>query len=340
MDEIRKKAKEIMNGTCRMCRICDGRACAGEVPGMGGTGTGASFRNNVEALKEFKLNLRTIHQAVAPKTGVDLLGVKLEMPVLGAPVAGVSFNMGGGRSEEEYVRAFLGGCREKGVLGCCGDGAQDDLLAGGLKAVTSLGGWGIPVLKPWSKEELGVKLEAVRESGARLVGMDIDAAGLITLALMGKPVSPKTPEELRKIIGGTDLKVILKGIMTPDEAKLAMAVGAAGIVVSNHGGRILDHTPGTAEVLPGIARAVKGRIAILADGGVRSGGDVAKMLALGADAVMIGRPLAVAAMGGLEEGVGKYLDTIKTELIQTMILTGCPDIASVGPRILYNPPFK
>ena len=328
-----------MNGKCRVCRTCDGRACAGEVPGMGGIGTGASFMNNFDALKKYKLNLRTIHQSVAPDTGADLLGERLDMPVLGAPVAGVSFNMGGGRSEAEYVEAFLAGCRAKGVLGCCGDGAQEELLSVGLKAVKDNGGWGVPVLKPWAEEELAAKLALVKESGARLVGMDIDAAGLITLALMGKPVSPKTPEQLRKIIGETDLKVILKGIMTPDEAKLAVAVGAAGIVVSNHGGRILDNTPGTAEVLPRIVRAVKGRIAILVDGGVRSGGDVAKMLALGADAVMIGRPLAVAAMGGLKEGVEGYLEKIKTELIQTMILTGCPDIAAIGPRILFNPPF-
>ena len=306
---------------------------------MGGAGTGSSFINNFEALKKYKLNLRTIHQALEPKTGVELLGHRLALPVLGAPVAGVSFNMGGGRGEGEYVRAFLSGCAEKGVLGCCGDGAQDDLLSEGLKAVKELGGRGIPVLKPWAEEELKAKLAAVRDSGADLVGMDIDAAGLITLALMGKPVSPKSPEQLRGIIQGTELKVILKGVMTPDEARLALAVGAAGIVVSNHGGRVMDHTPGTAEVLPGIARAVKGRIAILADGGVRSGGDVAKMLALGADAVLIGRPLAVAAMGGLEEGVGKYLDLIKNQLIQTMILTGCPDVASIGPGILFNPPL-
>ncbi|MBW2590751.1 MAG: alpha-hydroxy-acid oxidizing protein, partial [Deltaproteobacteria bacterium] len=137
-------------------------------------------------------------------------------------------------------------------------------------------------------------------------------------------------------IEATSMKFILKGIMTPDDAKLAVDVGASGIVVSNHGGRVLDHTPGVAEVLPNISKAVGGQITIMADGGIRSGGDVLKMLALGADAVMIGRPFSIAAIGGLQEGVEKYIDEIKSELIQSMILTGCNDIISVDKDILFD----
>jgi isopentenyl diphosphate isomerase/L-lactate dehydrogenase-like FMN-dependent dehydrogenase len=96
----------------------------------------------------------------------------------------------------------------------------------------------------------------------------------------------------------------------------------------------LDHTPGAAEVLPEIAAAVKGQITILADGGIRSGADVLKALALGADAVMIGRPLAIATVGGLAEGAGTFIDQIRTELISAMVLTGCADLAAAGPRIL------
>ena len=122
--------------------------------------------------------------------------------------------------------------------------------------------------------------------------------------------------------------------MTVDQARLAVEVGAAAIVVSNHGGRVLDHTPGAAEGLPEITDAVKGQITILADGGIRSGADVLKMLALGADAVMIGRPFSVATVGGLEEGVTKYIDQIRNELVSAMVLTGCRDLASVGRHIL------
>jgi isopentenyl diphosphate isomerase/L-lactate dehydrogenase-like FMN-dependent dehydrogenase len=123
--------------------------------------------------------------------------------------------------------------------------------------------------------------------------------------------------------------------MTPDDARRAVDAGAAGIVVSNHGGRVLDHTPGTAEALPAVAAAVKGQVAILVDGGVRTGGDVLKMLALGADAVMIGRPFCTAALGGLRDGVAKYLDQVRGELVQAMILTGCATVADAGRDILF-----
>ena len=123
--------------------------------------------------------------------------------------------------------------------------------------------------------------------------------------------------------------------MTPDEAELAVDSGAKGIVISNHGGRVLDHAPSAAEVLPEIAARVKGKITVLADGGVRSGGDILKMLALGADAVMIGRPFSVAAVGGLQEGVETYIDVLLGELKQAMVLTGVQKIEDISERILF-----
>ena len=111
--------------------------------------------------------------------------------------------------------------------------------------------------------------------------------------------------------------------------------GAAAIVVSNHGGRVLDQTPGTADVLPEIAKKVKGKITILADGGVRNGVDVLKMLALGADAVLIGRPFVPASFGGQAEGVKAYIDSIAADLKSAMILTGCNSIEDVNSRILF-----
>ena len=205
-----------------------------------------------------------------------------------------------------------------------------------MEALKQTGGKAIPVLKPFEDEHLFPKLDRVAEAGAPMVGMDLDAAGLITPRLHGRPVYPKTPDELRRIVEYTSLPLILKGIMTPDEAELAVQVGAKGIVVSNHGGRVMDHLPGTAEVLPGIAEKVKGRITILVDGGIRDGVDVLKMLALGADAVMVGRPLAVAALGGGREGVKLYLDALKAELYSAMILSGCATIEDIGQHMLYK----
>jgi isopentenyl diphosphate isomerase/L-lactate dehydrogenase-like FMN-dependent dehydrogenase len=339
MKDTRDKAREMMKGYCRVCRVCDGKACAGEVPGMGGLGTAASFRNNVTALAQMRLNMRLVHDVVEPDTSVSLLGLDLAMPVLAAPIGGVSFNMGGGVSEEDYIDAVVGGCKAAGVIGCTGDGVPPVIHESGFAAISGHGGHGIPFIKPWEGAELDEKLDKARATGCAIFGMDVDAAGLITLRQMGRPVSPKTPEELGQIIEkvhGWGAKFILKGVMTPDEALLAARVGADAIVVSNHGGRVLDHTPGTAEVLPMVAVAVKGKLAILVDGGVRDGADVLKMAALGADAVMIGRPISVAAVGGLQDGVEKYLAALRSQLVQAMVMTGSAKMASVTSRVLYN----
>lgn len=165
--------------------------------------------------------------------------------------------------------------------------------------------------------------------------MDIDAAGLITLALHGKPVGPKTVEEIKEIVKSTKLPFILKGIMTVEDAKLAIEAGVDAIVVSNHGGRVLDQTPGVADVLPEIAEAVKGKVTILADGGVRTGVDVLKMIALGADAVLIGRPFVTASFGGEREGVKTYVENLKSELKSAMVLTGCNSIKDIDEKIIY-----
>ena len=168
--------------------------------------------------------------------------------------------------------------------------------------------------------------------------MDIDAAGLITLRKMGHPVGPKSPKKLAAIVEKVHTagcKFILKGIMTVADAEEAVAAGVDCIVVSNHGGRVMEYAPGTARVLPAIARAVKGQVTIMVDGGVRSGADVFKMLALGADLVGIGRPIVWAAIGGGTEGVSKYIAQVKGELVQTMVLTGCKNIAAINEDVLF-----
>ena len=339
MKEIRDKARQLMKGYCRVCPVCDGRACAGEVPGMGGLGTGNAFRNNLSALAAVRLNMRLVHGVSAPDTRTTLLGLDLDMPVLAAPIGGVSFNMGGGVSEEDYIDAIVRGCNERGLVGCTGDGVPPFIHESGFAAITAAGGRGIPFVKPWDGDELDQKLDKALATGCKVLGMDVDAAGPITLRKMGRPVAPKTAEELAAIVTkvhGAGARFILKGIMCADDALRAAEVGVDAIVVSNHGGRVLDHTPGTAEVLPAIADAVKGRLAVLVDGGVRDGVDVFKMLALGADAVMIGRPFSIAAVGGLAEGVASYVDTLKAQLVQAMILTGSADVAGISRAALYG----
>ncbi len=336
MKEIRDNARKMMTTFCKVCPICNGKACAGQVPGMGGLASGSSFTNNVEALAKIQFNMRLIHDVTEPDTSVTVLGKRLAIPVLAAPIGGVSFNMGGAVSEEEYIQAIINGCKAKGIIGCSGDGVPDFIHQAGFNAIKSIGGHGIPFIKPWEDEELFKKIEAAKETGTDIIGMDIDAAGLITLRKMGRPVSPKPLEKLTEIIRKTGVKFILKGVMTPDEAELAVMAGANAIVVSNHGGRVLDYAPGTVDVLANIADRVKGKITILVDGGIRTGGDVLKMLALGADAVMVGRPFSVAAVGGLQLGVETYIDTLMSELKQTMVLTGTSAASSVDRKILFS----
>jgi 4-hydroxymandelate oxidase len=134
----------------------------------------------------------------------------------------------------------------------------------------------------------------------------------------------------------TALPVLVKGVVRADDAVRAIERGAAGVVVSNHGGRQLDAAPATIEVLPRIADAVAGRGEVLLDGGVRRGTDVLKAIALGARAVLVGRPVLWGLAAAGREGVAAALATLRRELDLAMALCGCPDVASVT-RDLVEP---
>lgn len=334
IQELRKTAREKLSGYCRVCPVCDGKACSGEVPGMGGIGTGSAFRANIEALNRYKLNMRTIHNVKKPSISKKLWGENISFPVLAAPLTGVSYNMGGQLTEEEFIEDIIAGSLLAGTIGMCGDGAVPAFYEGGLEAIRKHDGKGIAIIKPRKYDEIVKRIRLAEEAKAKAVGIDIDGAGLIVMALKGQPVEPKTPEELKAIIASTDLPFIIKGIMTLTEAEIAVECGADAIVISNHGGRILDHTPGVADVLPEIAMQLKGKVKIFADGGVRSGADVLKLLALGADAVLVGRPLIIGAFGGRKEGVSFILNKIRSELELAMLLTGVADINYISKDVL------
>lgn len=129
-------------------------------------------------------------------------------------------------------------------------------------------------------------------------------------------------------------KLILKGVLDAEDARLALAAGADAIVVSNHGGRQLDGAPSTIAVLPEVVAAVAGRCDVLFDGGIRSGQDIAKALALGARAGLIGKSFLFALAAGGEAGVTQALCMLREELRVTLALTGTADVASVGPHLL------
>ncbi len=144
--------------------------------------------------------------------------------------------------------------------------------------------------------------------------------------LLDPALSWSAVEWLRSI---TRLPLIVKGIVRPDDAKRAVEHGAAGVVVSNHGGRQLDDSPATIDVLARVVDAVAGRGEVLLDGGVRRGADVIKAIALGARAVQIGRPVLWGLAAGGREGVTAALAILRRELDLAMALCGCPDVASM-----------
>jgi 4-hydroxymandelate oxidase len=132
----------------------------------------------------------------------------------------------------------------------------------------------------------------------------------------------------------TDLPIVVKGVVRADDARRAVDLGAAGVVVSNHGGRQLDTAPATIDALPAIADAVGGRADILLDGGVRRGTDVIKALALGARAVLIGRPVLWGLAAGGQAGVMRVLELLRAEIDLAMALCGCPSIADIKADLL------
>ncbi|QPJ66263.1 MAG: ATP-grasp domain-containing protein [Candidatus Nitrohelix vancouverensis] len=334
-DAIRNNARKKFYVACKACVVCDGAECAGKVPGIGGIGSGESFTENLRALARYKINLRTIHNVKKPDLSIQLFGQRLSFPVLAAPITGMETNLAGGMDEREYADAVLNGCLGCGTLGMVGDGASPQKYLIGLEAIRKCGGLGIPIFKPREYNmDIVKRFKAAEDAGAIAVGIDIDAASFKTMALKSQRVAPKTVDELQELKSHLSVPFILKGIMNVETALAAIEAGADAIVVSNHGGRVMDTMPGTAEVLPEISSAVAGRVKVIVDGGIREGVDILKMLALGADAVMIGRPVCIAAFGAGQEGVEFYLNQKRDELNKAMILTGCARADQVDASVI------
>jgi 4-hydroxymandelate oxidase len=195
-------------------------------------------------------------------------------------------------------------------------------------------GRAIAGIKPRPQENLLKLVQFANAANAWIITIDIDSGGRYKGNPRDIAVEPKTVAQLREIVRATKIPVIVKGITTPEDALLVLETGAAGICVSNHGGRVLDNTPGIAKVLPAIADKVKGKMVIFADGCVHYGDDVMKYVALGADCVMVGRHIIRAAFGDGKPGVSLFMKTMRDELEAAMVVTACPDVRSIGRQIL------
>jgi len=335
MDTINISARERLRKVCYVCKQCNGKDCASGVPGMGGAGSGASFKRNSEALLNYKINTRVIHDVTNPDTSSSLFGIHLSFPVMAAPITGAVTNLGGAIDELDYNIAVVKGCMDAGTIAFLGDGADPEKYKIAMEALHQFGGMGIPIFKPRANnDEIIKRIKAAEEAGAVAVGMDIDAIVFKTMELKHQAVKPKSLSELKSILSSTHLPFILKGIMNPRDAAMAVEAGAHALVVSNHGGRVLDEMVGTMDVLEDIVREVRGHIHILIDGGFRTGVDILKALALGAEYVLIGRPVAIAAVGMGSEAVAYYLKTLQAELKKAMILTGCATINDITSDIV------
>jgi 4-hydroxymandelate oxidase len=329
--EAKNNAKSAIGPHCKVCPECNGIVCRGEIPGPGGKGTGLGFIRNYQDLKKIRLVLDTIYKPGKISTEAILFGKNFRFPVFAAPIGAVGLHYSDAYDDRSYSKAVVNGCSKSGSAAFTGDGVKDPAFDGPLEAIRAAGGNGVPTIKPWSVKEVIAKALRAQDAGAFACAMDIDAAGLVVLAMQGKPVAPMPVEAVAEIVGSIKIPFILKGIMTAAGARKALASGARGIVVSNHGGRVLDETPSTIEVLPEIVKAVGGKMTILIDGGFRTGLDVFKALALGADGVLIGRPFTYAVYGGGEEGVIAYLSKVRSELEEAMLMTGAATLADIRP---------
>lgn len=334
--EVLSTAREAMSKNCKACPVCNGRACGNHIPGPGSKGVGDTAIRNFDKWQEIRVNMDTINQGGDPDTSLELFGQKFRFPFFAGPVGAVTMHYSDKYNDQSYNNILVKACAENGIAAFTGDGLDANVMKVACEAIAACKGMGVPTVKPWNQDTVAEKMEMVKASGSFAVAMDIDAAGLPFLKGMNPPAGSKTVEQLSEIAKMAGKPFIIKGVMTVKGALKAKEAGAAAIVVSNHGGRVLDQCPATAEVLPAIVEALKDSgVKILVDGGIRSGVDVFKALALGADAVIIARPFVSAVYGGAEEGVKLYIDKIGGELADTMSMCGAKTLADITRDMVF-----
>lgn len=323
--------KTILN--CKVCTECNGLACGNTLPGPGSKAPGNGAHDNWKAWKAIKLNMDTFAPDTPVNTERELFGRKCSLPLLTGPIGAMTQY-----SKDDVTIAFNDGviqaAYETGIIDCFGDGLTPNTLAGSLDSANRYPGCAIPVLNPLPNEEIRQKIEMLEDSATLALAIVVDSAGLSHWKVKGFGPGSKTVEDLKYLKSFTKKPFIIKGIMTSRAAEKAVEAGADAIIVSNHGGRALPEAPATAEVLPEIVQAVKGQTTIIVDGGIRHGSDMVKALSLGADAVLICRPFAVAWFGGGAEGVKTYIEKLRSEFIDAMYMVGARKLEDLNPDMV------
>ena len=338
---FREIARRQLAHVCAVNKVCDGnpdRLCQGQKYGkpigFGGAGQGRTWNANFEALCRVKLKMQVIREHREPEFETNFLGNKIALPVMATSMSGTRLSMNNALSEEEFQRGIIEGAKLAGTIGLSGN-TVDAPDHPGIDIVGRNGGWGIPVFKPQSQERLLGLFKRCKEANTLAIGVDLDGYGSTNWALRGKPLYRKSERELKELVDATDKPIMFKGIMNLEDAGRVVDSGAKALDVSNHGGRVMDCGQGVAEVLPEIAAEFKGKITIMADGAVRTGYDVLKLLALGADVALIGRPLAWMSLAGGPEAVAMYLNYVKKGLRMAMVMTCCDALKEVNRGILF-----
>lgn len=323
---------------------------------------GLTHAQNIEAWRKITLASRVLRDMRGASTQVDLLGRRLAHPILLAPVA----SHGLVHPEGEHATA-LGAAAAEAVM-------TVSTMAGiSLEAIASKAQgllWFQLYMQSDPQDSLAL-LRRAEAAGYQAIVVTVDApvnglrnaeirAGFqlppdlqpVNLAGLRSPDIRHQPgraatflglldhaptwEDIAWLISQTDLPVLLKGITHPEDARLAIKVGAAGVIVSNHGGRVLDTMPATADLLPAVVQAVGGQIPVICDGGIRRGTDIFKALAFGASAIMVGRPQVHALALGGAAGVAHMISILRAELEVAMALTGVAQLSQIGTEHLWT----
>lgn len=321
----------------------------------GGVADEHSLRDNRSAFQQLRLKPRVLNGVRHVDTRLNLLGCELDYPVLLAPVAyhrlahpdgELATALGAGALRAALVLS----CQASVALEAVAQQAQAPLwfqlyLQADRKATETLvhraeaAGYralvitvDAPVTGPRNREQhAGFRLP----EGVEAVNLR-DLPPAATNSLDDLLQRAPTWADIAWLRLMTRLPILLKGVLNPDDAERATEYGVDGLIVSNHGGRVLDTVPATIDALPRIAERLNGSLPLLLDGGIRRGTDVLKALALGADAVLIGRPAIYGLAVGGASGVAHVLRILHTELQTAMALTGCARLSDINPDCLWR----
>jgi len=295
----------------------------------GAAETGATLRRNREFLDTISFRLNLI-DSVPADSETDIFGCRLQAPILAAPMSTSPELL---KITDSPLVALARGVKAAGSLMFVGISSDEQ-----LESVLESGVSTVKIIKPYKDHKLVIhQIEHAERVGAKAVGMDIDfiAGGKNRDILMrADMMGPKTSKDLKDFVSATKLPFVLKGILGKRDAEKAVNIGAKCVIISNHGGNVLDCAVHALEVLPEIKVALEDRMKVLVDGGFQRGTDVMKALALGADGVLVGRLLLLGLAANLSDGVRDILMAVMAELRRVMTLTGCANLGALSASIL------